>query len=83
MDKNYDFNNYNTMGGFSPYSQFDTNDNPFYETPMFNPIMQYEQTYMYYRCLTQQIEYKIKCKELENLGRSKSGQKCLKKGGQM
>lgn len=33
----------------------------------FNPISQYEQGYMYYKFLTQQIEYKIKCRELENL----------------
>lgn len=33
----------------------------------FNPISQYEQGYMYYKYLTQQIEYKIKLKELENL----------------
>ena len=37
------------------------------ENPMFNPIMQYEQTYMYYRCLCQQMDYKIKCKEYEKL----------------
>ena len=34
---------------------------------MFNPITQYEQAYMYYRYLTQQLEYKIKCKEYEKL----------------
>lgn len=34
---------------------------------MFNPIMQYEQAYMYYRYLSQQMEYKIKCKEYEKL----------------
>lgn len=35
--------------------------------PMFNPMMQYEQAYMYYRYLTMQMEYKIKCKEYEKL----------------
>ncbi len=34
---------------------------------MFNPVMQYEQGYMYYRYLTQAIEYKIKCKEYERI----------------
>ena len=33
----------------------------------FNPMVQYEQAYMYYRYLTQQLDYKIKCKEFENL----------------
>ena len=40
---------------------------------MFNPMMQYEQGFMYYRYLTQQIEYKIKCKEYEKMcGNSRS-----------
>ena len=34
---------------------------------IFNPFMQYEQAYMYYRYLAMQMEYKIKCKEFENL----------------
>ncbi len=34
---------------------------------IFNPIIQYEQAYMYYRYLTQQMDYKIKCKEYEKL----------------
>ncbi|MGN1327588.1 MAG: hypothetical protein ACI4VQ_05915, partial [Clostridia bacterium] len=34
---------------------------------MFNPLMQYEQAYMYYRYLAMQMEYKIKCKEYEKL----------------
>lgn len=41
-----------------PYFNFDMQD-------PFNPVMQYEQGYMYYKFLTQQVEYKIKCKELE------------------
>lgn len=40
-----------------------------FDNNMFNPIMQYEQAYMYYRYLTQQLEYKIKCKEFEQLNR--------------
>lgn len=36
-------------------------DNP------LNPAMYYEQQYMYYRYLTQMIEYKMKLKEWENM----------------
>ena len=36
-------------------------------TAMFNPLFQYEQAYMYYRYLSMQMEYKIKCKEYEKL----------------
>lgn len=39
----------------------------------FNPMTQYEQGYAYYKFLTQQIEYKIKCKELEKLTNNKVG----------
>jgi len=80
MDKNFDFNNF---GGYPPFSPFDTNDNNYYDNSMFNPIMQYEQAYMYYRYLTQQLEYKIKCKEYEHMMRSKSELKCHKKVGTM
>ncbi len=41
--------------------------NDIYKDPMFNPIMQYEQAYYYYRYLTMQMEYKLKCKEFEIL----------------
>ncbi len=72
MDKNFDYNNLgnnfgnnfaNNFGYYSP--QYDTNDNSYFDN--FNPVMQYEQAYMYYRYMTQQLEYKIKCKEYENL----------------
>ena len=36
-----------------------------------NPAMYYEQQYMYYKYLTQMLEYKIKLKEWENLNREK------------
>ena len=36
-----------------------------------NPAMYYEQQYMYYRYLTQMMEYKIKVKELEKLNNAK------------
>ena len=50
---------------YNPNMSMDMND--LYRDPMFNPIMQYEQAYMYYRYLTQQLEYKIKCKEYEKM----------------
>ena len=57
-------NDYNNFFGFSPYS----NSNNSYDNNVdFNPITQYEQGYIYYRYLTQQLEYKIKCKEYEKL----------------
>ncbi len=65
MDKNVDYNNF--YGPYySPYSScppegFDAG------YADFNPMAQYEQGYMYYRFLTQQLEYKIKCKEFEKI----------------
>ena len=50
-----DFNNLNFSNGY------DMND------PMFNPVMQYEQAYTYYKYLCMQMDYKIKCKEYEKL----------------
>ena len=60
MDRNMDMN----MNGFGYDSNFDPN---MMDGPMFNPMMQYEQAYMYYRYMTQQVEYKIKCKEYDKL----------------
>ena len=55
MDKND--SNFN----FPPYMNYDIGCDPIIGDPnMFNPCMQYEQAYMYYRYMTQQIEYKIK-----------------------
>lgn len=62
MDRNMDFNGFDNMN-FDPNM---VNDN-MYRDPMFNPIVQYEQAYMYYRYLSQQMEYKIKCKEYDKL----------------
>ena len=39
--------------------------------PPMNPAMYYDQQYMYYKYLTQMIEYKIKLKELEKLNNAK------------
>ena len=71
MDKNTDYNNFSGYyGGYSPFDNFD----PAASDNTFNPILQYEQAYMYYRYLTQAVEYKIKCKELEKLnGREQRG----------
>lgn len=41
--------------------------NDIYRDPMFNPMVQYEQAYCYYRYLCMQMDYKIKCKEYEKL----------------
>ena len=66
MDK--DFND-NMNNSFNPYMNmqqgFDMND--MYKDPMFNPIVQYEQAYSYYRYLCMQMDYKIKCKEYEKM----------------
>lgn len=66
MDKN----NLDFQGGFSPYdmpNDFNMNMNDMYKDPMFSPVLQYEQAYMYYRYLNMQMEYKIKCKEYEKM----------------
>lgn len=72
MDKNTDYTNFYGFNGYPPYSPYDAIDPSSPEASMFNPIMQYEQGYMYYRYLTQQLDYKIKCKEYEKLS-SKDG----------
>ena len=59
MEKNNDYM------GFSPYG--DVGYDMHMNDPMFNPMLQYEQAYMYYRYLTCQMEYKIKCKEYEQM----------------
>lgn len=60
----------NDFMGYSPYDtmmNFDPNMNDMYKDPMLNPMMQYEQGYMYYRYLCMQLDYKIKCKEYEHI----------------
>lgn len=58
-----DFNNFQ---GYMPFDMQD-NMNDIYKDPMFNPIMQYEQAYSYYKYLCMQMDYKIKCKEYEKI----------------
>ena len=55
MDNNVDYNN---------FQQFNSNIE---QDPFFNPMLQYEQGYMYYKYLSQQMDYRIKCKEYEKL----------------
>ena len=69
MDKDYfNMNGYNVP----PYFGYDGIDSTMNQDSngMFNPIVQYEQAYMYYRYLSQQMDYKIKCKEYEKLTNS-------------
>ena len=61
-----DYNGFNNFYGCPPYQQYENFD-PSMGDANFNPIVQYEQGYMYYRYLTQAVEYKIKCKEYEKL----------------
>ena len=60
------------MDNFSPFADYNMNNqnndmNDIYKDPMFNPVMQYEQAYSYYKYLCMQMDYKIKCKEFEIL----------------
>ena len=67
MDKNVDYNYYG-MPPFAGPNMYDMNtDSTMDSNAMFNPLMQYEQAYMYYRYLSMQMEYKIKCKEYEKM----------------
>ena len=66
MDR--DFMDYNMQSNMVPPNMNNSMDfNDLYKDPMFNPIMQYEQAYSYYRYLCMQMEYKIKCKEYEKM----------------
>lgn len=56
-----DFNDFQNGYNMNYQNGFDMND------PMFNPIVQYEQAYTYYKYLCMQMDYKIKCKEYEKL----------------
>ena len=68
MDRNMDMNGFCS---FPPpyYGGYEANLDPNMDSgnQMFNPMVQYEQAYMYYRYMTQQLEYKIKCKEYDRL----------------
>ena len=72
MDKDFnnmppfmDFSTFQQMNGFTSPSNPDMNE--IYRDPMFNPMAQYEQAFLYYRYLCMQMDYKIKCKEYEKM----------------
>ena len=71
-----DFNNY--MPPFMDYNtpppniSMGVDMSDLYKDPMFNPMMQYEQAYCYYRYLCMQLEYKMKCKEYEKMCKASS-----------
>lgn len=64
---------YSNMPPYMDFSAFQGDMNELYKDPMFNPMAQYEQAYLYYRYLCMQMEYKIKCKEYDKMcGNEKS-----------
>ena len=72
MDKDFnnmppfmDFSTFQQMNGFNTSGGPDMNE--LYKDPMFNPMAQYEQAFLYYRYLCMQMDYKIKCKEYEKM----------------
>lgn len=70
MDKNqpfFDPYNFNMQNQMAQQNQIDPALNGM--DSIGNPMMYYEQQYMYYRYLTQMLEYKIKLKEYENLNK--------------
>ena len=70
MDKNqpfFDPYNFNMQNQMAQQNQIDPALNGI--DNIRNPMMYYEQQYMYYRYLTQMLEYKIKLKEYENLNK--------------
>ena len=71
MDKNqqfYDPYNFSSVPNNQQFMPLQPNDMaPGIEA--MNPSMYYEQQYMYYRYLTQMLEYKIKLKEFEKLNK--------------
>lgn len=68
-----EFNNYQP---YNPYDISNIDSQNLNESNFFNPSVQYEQAYMYYRYLSMQMEYKIKCKEYENLCSVNGQKKC-------
>ena len=66
MEKNTNYSNFNGYYNNPPFTPYENID-PTFNNNVFDPMYQYEQSYMYYRYLTQAVEYKIKCKEFEKL----------------
>lgn len=69
MEKDFNSmnNTYSPYMGFNQYDPLSMENDNYDIPPMFNPTSQYEQAYLYYRSLNEQLSYKIKCKEYENL----------------
>ncbi len=57
--------------GFPSYMDFMASQgldyNEVYKDPLMNPMVQYEQAYVYYKYLCMQMDYKLKCKEYEKI----------------
>ncbi len=73
MDKNqpfFDPYNFNIQQQNIAHQQMPQDIQNGYDNPL-NPAMYYEQQYMYYKYLTQMLEYKIKMKEWENMQNKK------------
>lgn len=70
-----EFNNYPPFMPFDMQDGFNNPANDIYKDPMFNPVMQYEQAYTYYKYLCMQMDYKIKCKEYEKMCEKKETRK--------
>lgn len=65
----YNFSNQPNNMQFAPNNNMQEPNNPLHMEMAGNPSMFYEQQYMYYRYLTQMLEYKIKLKEWEKLNK--------------
>ncbi len=71
MDKNQQFFDPYNFGTQNPQTSHMPNpDMSNFDMNIANPTMYYEQQYMYYKYLTQVVEYKIKVKELEKLNKT-------------
>lgn len=69
MEKNqpfFDPYNFNPQPNPMPHQNMAQDMSMAIDNPL-NPAMYYEQQYMYYRYLTQMLEYKMKLKEWENM----------------
>jgi hypothetical protein len=73
----YNFNMQNMQPGMQPGMQTGMQPGmqpgmPDMDMMTANPAMYYEQQYMYYKYLTQMLEYKMKLKEWEKMNREPS-----------
>lgn len=68
----YNFNLQNMQPGTGGMPNMNMNQMPDMDMMTGNPAMYYEQQYMYYRYLTQMLEYKMKLKEWEKMNREAS-----------